>query len=73
MIVTVFVLIETLWNVKTDSRIGAKVAVSINRNIVECKGDCECQRNSPDSSINRNIVECKDIFVGSLHNCGQSY
>ena len=32
-----WVLIETLWNVKIDSRIGANALVSINRNIVECK------------------------------------
>ena len=32
------VLIETLWNVKTEARHLEKELASINRNIVECKG-----------------------------------
>ena len=31
------VLIETLWNVKTDSRLLRYITSCINRNIVECK------------------------------------
>ena len=54
------VLIETLWNVKSQKVLLLLQANSINRNIVECKGRyfrlnfrfCLC--------INRNIVECKE-------------
>ena len=32
-----FVLIETLWNVKSFTIMGYFITLSINRNIVECK------------------------------------
>ena len=54
------VLIETLWNVKKDTSLGASADESINRNIVECKAQpCNMYAHLL-SSINRNIVECKE-------------
>ena len=41
------VLIETLWNVKTDNMLVKAQALGINRNIVECKGiSSRCKCNS---------------------------
>ena len=38
-------------------------AMSINRNIMECKGKCNDRRNNGYYSINRNIMECKDMTM----------
>ena len=54
------VLIETLWNVKGFIlQCAWRDSNSINRNIVECKGDCGSESFVRVPCINRNIVECK--------------
>ena len=59
-----WVLIETLWNVKYISAAEyLRNVVRINRNIVECKGICQWVATSSTNSINRNIVECKERCV----------
>ena len=59
-----FVLIETLWNVKSIYiSILTLVAPSINRNIVECKVFYKRNNNIQLICINRNIVECKVVFI----------
>ena len=35
------------------------MALSINRNIVECKGEQQAKEEARKEGINRNIVECK--------------
>ena len=63
----IFVLIETLWNVK---KVGALIIFRngsrINRNIVECKAGHLMKSYRPGGGINRNIVECKDLFVSKV-------
>ena len=56
------VLIETLWNVKIENYDRMEDWTGINRNIVECKGDCGSESFVRVPCINRNIVECKDSF-----------
>ena len=57
----VYVLIETLWNVKGIMNLAAASGEDrINRNIVECKGRICDEFLFVFCSINRNIVECKD-------------
>ena len=53
------VLIETSWNVKLVMIAFLHSLLSINRNIVECKGKAEQKAESVEKGINRNIVECK--------------
>ena len=53
------VLIETLWNVKIENYDRMEDWTGINRNIVECKGDCGSESFVRVPCINRNIVECK--------------
>ena len=53
------VLIETSWNVKACSPSNNLTAISINRNIVECKERSWICCMKRDRGINRNIVECK--------------
>ena len=54
------VLIETLWNVKSESSSGGTGdSGSINRNIVECKDVLDILCTASVDGINRNIVECK--------------
>ena len=55
----VSVLIETSWNVKACSPSNNLTAISINRNIVECKERSWICCMKRDRGINRNIVECK--------------
>ena len=60
------VLIETLWNVKTDPESKSCVSgIRINRNIVECKVLYNIVSLNTFPSINRNIVECKGLLVAS--------
>ena len=55
-----YVLIETYWNVNRRPAAELVSEPSINRNILECKGDrAESDVSSP-ICINRNILECKD-------------
>ena len=54
-----FVLIETLWNVKSDHSAVLNCFYSINRNIVECKAGRRIYVLCFTCCINRNIVECK--------------
>ena len=57
--VSVDVLIETLWNVNTSGVFASFCALSINRNIVECKLRWVRMVGITGRCINRNIVECK--------------
>ena len=57
--IEVLVLIETLWNVKYQFDHVVNRTSCINRNIVECKGDCGSESFVRVPCINRNIVECK--------------
>ena len=61
------VLIETLWNVKISEFADSGGAISINRNIVECKVHLPLCYFKEAHRINRNIVECK---VSRLANAG---
>ena len=54
------VLIETLWNVKRHPPSQDHGEMSINRNIVECKGFSNLSISLSSVCINRNIVECKE-------------
>ena len=56
------VLIETLWNVNFATAVAVVRALSINRNIVECKSVERNVLSFVRSGINRNIVECKYDF-----------
>ena len=57
------VLIETLWNVKSDADIIiVGTGTSINRNIVECKDRHVYPLHRWSCGINRNIVECKVVY-----------
>ena len=59
------VLIETLWNVKSEKyRIYETESYGINRNIVECKEIEQSFMYIWQFGINRNIVECKGITPG---------
>ena len=54
------VLIETYWNVKWSvARSFSDRGLSINRNILECKGGKCIGCRLDYSRINRNILECK--------------
>ena len=55
----IHVLIETYWNVKGIECTGITLVVSINRNILECKGQTQSNDNEDGECINRNILECK--------------
>ena len=62
------VLIETLWNVKKDTSLGASAdEIGINRNIVECKEMSGFDVSDNAICINRNIVECKDKINGKIY------
>ena len=71
--VGIYVLIETLWNVKSAVRLMYfPEASSINRNIVECKVGIDDNSLIFLSCINRNIVECKAglvIKIGTSQFC----
>ena len=55
------VLIETYWNVKLlEVLVFSSGTVSINRNILECKGFRVDAFVDPGDGINRNILECKE-------------
>ena len=56
---SVFVLIETLWNVKHKKKTCETPAPGINRNIMECKVISQYPDAKAIKSINRNIMECK--------------
>ena len=57
---SIFVLIETLWNVKLTVQMTQKaIREGFNRNIVECKVRLTDKFQSESESFNRNIVECK--------------
>ena len=56
---TVSVLIETYWNVNSDSPYASAVALRINRNILECKLSTRQAVCQLPFCINRNILECK--------------
>ena len=56
----IFVLIETLWNVKLVPTILKILCPCINRNIMECKGRSILQNMRLQARINRNIMECKE-------------
>ena len=64
------VLIETLWNVKTNSRPVFRQAMRINRNIVECKENFGISEKPVETGINRNIMECQRsrtiFYIGIL-------
>ena len=60
--VLLFVLIETLWNVKIFCTSLISCFPSINRNIVECKEHTLSGLYCLALCINRNIVECKVIY-----------
>ena len=57
------VLIETLWNVNLILYDDRTLAISINRNIVECKFPCFSVNIVGLFRINRNIVECKYEYI----------
>ena len=65
----VSVLIETSWNVKACSPSNNLTAISINRNIVECKERSWICCMKRDRGINRNIVECKADCLRYLTSC----
>ena len=55
-------LIETLWNVKTESRQETGSTESgFNRDIVECKVLDGLFSRPLNQRFNRDIVECKDV------------
>ena len=58
-----WVLIETLWNVKTERLSNKTICLRINRNIVECKAVISKLDGINNGRINRNIVECKAMIV----------
>ena len=59
----IYVLIETLWNVKLFQTPMQPYSFRINRNIVECKEDFTVFQLQSGFCINRNIVECKGEFA----------
>ena len=63
---SLFVLIETSWNVKILGWFPASNCTGINRNIVECKAFFWMRSRTQKPGINRNIVECKDRYP-SIH------
>ena len=58
--VCALVLIETYWNVKSIKSFDLAKQISINRNILECKGGCKIEHDAAVACINRNILECKE-------------
>ena len=64
------VLIETYWNVNSDSPYASAVALRINRNILECKLSTRQAVCQLPFCINRNILECKfsNLNVNSSDN-----
>ncbi len=60
-----FVLIETQWNVKRSPAAEPASDPSINRNILECKGQQIITQDAVIFRINRNILECKAAIGGN--------
>ena len=59
------VLIETQWNVKRSPAAEPASDPSINRNILECKGQQIITQDAVIFRINRNILECKAAIGGN--------
>ena len=55
-------MVDKIWY-NMEELIGGSEERGINRNILECKGQCIRGKHPRTERINRNILECKEIYT----------